>query len=76
MSGMKGVYKLENSISAGNGKFTKTGVGNSKEAKESIDIAYRYFVSNHNSFSSSISIKIIIILCKSQIYKDMDYLVI
>jgi ATP-dependent Lon protease len=57
ISGMKGVYKLENSISAGNGKFTKTGVGNSKEAKESIDIAYRYFVSNHNSFSSSISIK-------------------
>ncbi|SDC56518.1 protease Lon-related BREX system protein BrxL [Geotoga petraea] len=56
-SGMKGVYKLENSVSTGNGKFTKTSVGNNSGAKESIDIAFRYFGSNHNSFSSSISVK-------------------
>ncbi len=56
-SGMLGVYKLENQEVVGNGKFEKKGVGTSSKTKESLDIAYRYFVSNTHSISSSILTK-------------------
>ena len=40
-SGMLGVYKMEMQMTAGNGKFEKTGLGTDREAKEAVDTAYR-----------------------------------
>lgn len=54
-SGMIGVYKLEVEVVAGTGKFEKTGLGYDREAKESIDTAFRYFKANSRSISASIS---------------------
>lgn len=56
-SGMIGVYKLENQVVSGAGKFEKSGVGSHRRAKESLDTAFRYFTSNSKSISSSISTK-------------------
>lgn len=56
-SGMIGVYKLENEVVSGSGKFDKSGVGGHRGAKESLDTAFRYFTSNAKSISSNISIK-------------------
>ncbi|MGG1640415.1 protease Lon-related BREX system protein BrxL [Paenibacillus sp. NRS-1782] len=56
-SGMIGVYKLENQVVSGTGKFEKSGVGSHRGAKESLDTAYRYFTSNSKSISGSISTK-------------------
>lgn len=56
-SGMIGVYKLENQVVSGTGKFDKSGVGSSREAKESLDAAFRYFSANSKSISNLISTK-------------------
>jgi ATP-dependent Lon protease len=56
-SGMIGVYKLENQVVSGTGKFEKSGVGSHRGAKESLDTAFRYFTANCNSISGSISTK-------------------
>lgn len=56
-SGMIGVYKIENQVVSGSGKFEKSGVGSDREAKESLDTAFRYFTENSKSISGSIAIK-------------------
>ncbi|WP_286910853.1 protease Lon-related BREX system protein BrxL [Clostridium sp. UBA1652] len=54
-SGMIGVYKLEVEVVGGTGKFEKTGLGYDREAKESIETAFRFFKANSRSISASIS---------------------
>lgn len=54
-SGMIGIYKLETEVVDGSGKFEKTGLGNAREAKESIETAFRYFKANSKNISASIS---------------------
>lgn len=54
-SGMLGVYKMEMQMTAGNGKFEKTGLGTDRDAKEAVDTAYRYLKANAKSISGSIS---------------------
>ncbi|GCF70075.1 TPA: protease Lon-related BREX system protein BrxL [Bacillus luti] len=56
-SGMIGVFKLENQVVSGSGKFEKSGVGTNRGVKESLDTAYRYFTANSKSISGTISIK-------------------
>ena len=56
-TGMIGVYKLENQVVSGTGKFDKSGVGSSRETKESLDTAFRFFTANSKSVSNSISTK-------------------
>lgn len=56
-SGMIGVFKLENQVVSGTGKFEKSGIGSNRDAKEALDTAFRYFTSNSKSISSSISTK-------------------
>ena len=56
-SGMIGVYKLENEVVGGTGKFEKSGAGSNRDVKEALDTAFRYFTSNSKSISSSISTK-------------------
>ena len=43
-------------MTAGNGKFEKTGLGTDREAKEAVDTAYRYLKANAKSISGSISL--------------------
>ncbi|WP_339280265.1 protease Lon-related BREX system protein BrxL [Lysinibacillus sp. FSL P2-0066] len=57
LTGMIGVYKLENQVVSGTGKFDKAGIGSNREVKESFDTAFRYFTANSKSVSSSISTK-------------------
>ncbi|MBU5317591.1 protease Lon-related BREX system protein BrxL [Clostridium bornimense] len=54
-SGMIGVYKLEVEVVPGSGKFEKTGIGYDRDAKESIETAFRYFKANSRNISASIS---------------------
>lgn len=54
-SGMIGVYKIEVEVVGGTGKFERTGLGYDREAKESIDTAFRYFKANSRSISASIT---------------------
>ncbi|MDD2299199.1 MAG: protease Lon-related BREX system protein BrxL [Fermentimonas sp.] len=54
-SGMIGVYKLEMQMTAGNGKFERTGIGSDREAREAVDTAYRYLKANGRNISASIS---------------------
>jgi ATP-dependent Lon protease len=54
-SGMIGVYKLEMQMTAGSGKFERTGIGSDREAKEAVDTAYRYLKANGRNISASIS---------------------
>ncbi|NHM30665.1 protease Lon-related BREX system protein BrxL [Neobacillus terrae] len=56
-SGMIGVFKLENQVFSGSGRFEKSGVGTQRDVKESLDTAYRYFTANSKSISGSITIK-------------------
>ena len=56
-SGMIGVFKLENQLVSGSGKFEKSGIGSNRAVKESLDTAYRYFTANSKSISGSITIK-------------------
>ena len=54
-SGMLGVFKLETEMVTGSGKFERTGIGSDREAKESIDTAYRYLKANSKNVSGTIS---------------------
>ncbi|SUY48133.1 ATP-dependent Lon-type protease [Clostridium putrefaciens] len=54
-SGMIGVYKIETEVVNGSGKFEKTGLGSDREAKESIETAFRFFKANSRNISASIS---------------------
>lgn len=56
-SGMIGVYKLENQVVSGTGKFDKSGVSSHRGARESLDTAFRYFTANSKSVSNTISTK-------------------
>jgi ATP-dependent Lon protease len=56
-SGMIGIYKLENQVVSGTGKFDKSGVGSNREAKESLDTAFRFFTANSKVISNTISTK-------------------
>jgi ATP-dependent Lon protease len=56
-SGMIGVYKLENQVVSGTGKFDKSGVGSHRGAKESLDTAFRFFTANSKAISNTISTK-------------------
>jgi len=53
-NGMIGTFKLETQISNGNGKFTVTGLGNVKDARESVKTAEMYFRANSKAISPSI----------------------
>jgi len=53
-SGMIGVYKLENQVVSGTGKFDKSGVGSYREARESLDTAFRYFRANNSKGISNV----------------------
>jgi ATP-dependent Lon protease len=52
-----GVYKFEVQIVAGSGKYEKSGLGSSSQAKESITTAFNFFKANAKSISQSISVK-------------------
>lgn len=52
---MIGICKLENEAVQGNGKFDISGVSSSREARESLDTAFRYFKANCKSVSATIS---------------------
>ncbi|MEQ8197777.1 MAG: protease Lon-related BREX system protein BrxL [Clostridiaceae bacterium] len=54
-AGMIGVYKLETEVVNGSGKFEKTGLSYDREAKESLDTAFRFFKANSRNISASIS---------------------
>lgn len=54
-TGMIGTYKLETEVVSGNGKFEKTGLGSDRDAKESIETAFRYFKANNKNISGTIS---------------------
>ncbi|MPQ42509.1 protease Lon-related BREX system protein BrxL [Clostridium tarantellae] len=54
-SGMIGVYKIETEVVNGTGKFERTGLGSYREAKESIDTAFRFFKANSKNISASIN---------------------
>ena len=55
-SGMIGVFKLETQMTPGSGKFDRTGIGSDREAKESVDTAYRYLKANSKNISGTISL--------------------
>nr|WP_217683679.1 protease Lon-related BREX system protein BrxL [Marinitoga sp. 1154] len=57
ISGMLGVYRLENKVNSGTGKFSKSGFGSLRDAKEALDIAFNYFISNSKRVSASINTK-------------------
>jgi len=54
-SGMIGVFKLETEVVTGSGRFERTGIGSDREAKESIETAYRYLKANSKNISGTIS---------------------
>lgn len=54
-NGMIGCYRLESQMLPGNGKFERTGLGTSREAKESSNTAFNYLKANGNRISNSIS---------------------
>src|SRR5690625_995620 len=56
-SGMLGIYKLENQVVSGTGKYDKSGLGSHRGARESLDTAFRYFSANRKSVSNTISTK-------------------
>ncbi|MEI3235588.1 MAG: protease Lon-related BREX system protein BrxL [Intestinibacter bartlettii] len=55
-NGMIGVYKIETEVINGNGKFEKSGLASDREAKESIETAFKYFRANSKNISASISL--------------------
>lgn len=54
-SGMIGLFRLESQILPGTGKFTAHGIGNEREAKESILNAFNYLKANNKRISQCIS---------------------
>ena len=55
-SGMIGVYKIETEVVSGSGKFERTGLGSSRDAKENINTAFNYFKANKKNISGTISL--------------------
>lgn len=55
-SDMIGVYRIETQNIQGNGKFEKIGIGNDREAKETINIAYNYLKANYKIISNTLNI--------------------
>ncbi len=56
-NGMIGLFKVEiETINDGSGKFDVTGMGNSREVKESVKTAQNYFKANAKQISQSISL--------------------
>ncbi|HZX21674.1 MAG TPA: protease Lon-related BREX system protein BrxL, partial [Clostridia bacterium] len=55
-SGMIGVYKIETEVVSGTGKFERTGLGTSREAKENVNTAFNYFKANKKNISGTISL--------------------
>ena len=56
-SGMIGVFKIETEVVNGSGKFEKTGLGTSRDARESINTAFNYFKANKKNISGTISLQ-------------------
>lgn len=54
-SGMIGVFRLEAQMLPGNGNFTKTGIGTSRESKEASDTAFNFLKANGQRISGQIS---------------------
>lgn len=54
-TGMIGAFKIETEVVPGSGKFERTGLGSSREVKESINTAYNYFKANKKNISGTIS---------------------
>lgn len=54
-SGMIGVFRLESQMLPGNGKFTVTGIGSDRDAKEATSTAFNFLKANGNRISGSIS---------------------
>ena len=54
-NGMIGCYRLESQMLPGNGKFERTGLGTSREAREASNTAFNYLKANGNRISNSIS---------------------
>lgn len=54
-SGIIGLFRLESQILPGTGKFTAHGIGNEREAKESILNAFNYLKANNKRISQGIS---------------------
>lgn len=54
-NGMIGCFRLESQMLPGNGKFERTGLGTSREAKEASNTAFNYLKANGNRISNSIS---------------------
>lgn len=48
-----GLYRIELQVTAGNGKFSISGVGSGSQAKEPLKIAFDYFKANANRVSAS-----------------------
>lgn len=55
-TGMIGTYRLEAQVTNGGGKFNCTGIGAMREAKESVDTAFRYLKANSKLISGTISV--------------------
>lgn len=55
-SDMIGLYRIETQNIQGNGKFEKIGIGNDREAKETINIAYNYLKVNYKIISNTLNI--------------------
>lgn len=55
-TGMIGTYRLEAQVTNGGGKFVCTGIGTMREAKESVDTAFRYLKANSKSISGAITV--------------------
>ena len=54
-SGMIGVFRLESEMLPGGGKFTVTGIGSDRDAKEASATAFNYLKANGNRISGTIS---------------------
>ncbi len=57
-SGMIGAYKIETEVVSGTGKFERTGLGTSREARENLNTAFNYFKANKKNISGTISLNI------------------
>ena len=54
-TGMVGVFKLETQAMPGNGKFSPTGIGFDRDAKEATNTAFNFLKANSNSISGNIT---------------------
>lgn len=55
-TGMIGAFKIETEMISGSGKFERTGLGSSREAKENLNTAFNYFKANKKNISGTISV--------------------